>query len=611
MAMKREPTHGPDGLPLDPLAVLREPLYVRAERVRGFGMPESIPLPNEGRQWNIDAVRGVRGVIEQVSGGGDFKVYVTDIVNQTHAMQFHIEGPERKLAVAPPPLASTAQYGATAVAAPVPIQLGMGLTAVSLPGGQTMILPTGEQHGEGAASQWPRPPWGPFSGWPQPPQPQNNNADLMRELERERAARERVEQEAKHTAQLAELKHQFEKLSDDRRQGSQSSDLATVMEKFDRRFEEMQRQIAAKDDQNRHTQELAEMRRQHSEEVARLRDELKPKDDPLIRSMLETRREEAAAGRDAAKETAAAMRESSREQRDMLNLVVTTLKGDQATFIPMLTNAYGSLAQLQQAQTASLIDVLKEVAELRKDGETPWYGRLMEGFAQHVGPAAAALAEGYSAGQQAKAPAPPPPVIEATAAVPPGRQPRQAVPPAPVPPKAVEAGPAASPVPRNGAQLDEAQQAIEAGLRGYEPMPGIPNDAEAYDQAIWGPALAEIRQIRRAAHEGKLTPELAAQSLVSLIHAKESFNLADQIQAFKQLDGNPVSLASFVGMALGRAPQGQDEEVHQQFKRQTLKLFAAGLQELVTRMSRATQVRDGGGEGDGSGGDEDEKAPGN
>ena len=43
MAMKREPPHGPDGLPLDPLAVLREPLYVRAARVRGFGRPESIP----------------------------------------------------------------------------------------------------------------------------------------------------------------------------------------------------------------------------------------------------------------------------------------------------------------------------------------------------------------------------------------------------------------------------------------------------------------------------------------------------------------------------------------------------------------------------------------
>lgn len=608
MAATKQPT-GPDGLPLDKLAAMHEPLHVRVTRLRGIGAEEPIALPGNGQGWTLTQVRNIESWSRESLGGGDFSVKIVDERGQTVSWQWHNQGDERKTTaqattasmpgaaspptpainpVSPAPLNSTTGQPANVV----PLGNGLGLTTLS--NGMTMVVPmpnasdtagppaNGPLNARAAAQVW------------------GGNADaaqqfltLTQRLERAEGEKERMTQQAQHDRDMSEMRAAIAAMNKPVAVGPDPSVMAKV-DALAQQNAELQRQLAAKDVEARHREEMAEMRRSTEQQITELKNLVKdnaaPKEDPFLRALVESQSKQADAMASAAKSQSDAQiavaklqseasERAAKSQNDMYTLLIS--KNDTATTIAPLMQAFAGVSQLTQGMTSAMLDIVKEVAEIKGAKDEKWWQALLSPVLEQLPSVGQTLAEGYALSQQAKLQGAPRAV---TAQPGQGRQPRKELTegkPAELPPKATEA------TPGNGEGTTPVKDTpIDLALRGYESS--IPGDKETYDANVWASALPEILAVRKAVFENNATPGNIAQALVQLVAHKEQFGLADGITAFKQVrEGTPESLASFVGLALGPCPEKVEPAGFMKFKRDTFSLFAKALHEFAKKMNKA------------------------
>ena len=626
MAAAKTPT-GPEGIPLDKLASMHEPLHVRLVRLRGIGPEEPIGLPGNGQGWSLTQVRNLEQWSRDALGGGDFSVKIVDERGQVVSWQWHNSGDEKKTSaqattatvpgaasppvpvinpVSPAPLNSTAATPANVV----PIGNGLGMT--TLANGMSIVVPmpnatdtagppaNGPLNARAAAQVW------------------GGNADaaqqflqMTQRLERSEGEKERMQQQAQHDREMAEMRAAIAAMSKPAPVGPDPAVTARI-DALAQQNADLQRQLAAKDVESRHREEMEAMRNSTKEQIAALtaliKENATPKEDPFLRMMMENQKETARsnaeiakAQAEAAKEVARlqseAQKETAREHSKTTEALLS--KTDYSAQLAPMMNAFTSFSSLTSGMTATLLDVVKEVAEIKGEKGGNWAERLFGPLVEKLPEVGQTLAEGYALSQQAKLRGAPAATGTRPAT---GRQPRKELAenkPAELPPKSE----ASSPGNGEGSTPVKADP-IELALRGYESS--IPGEKEQYDASQWGPALPEIMKIRKAVLGSKIKPTDAAQALVQMVVYKSQMDLADQIPAFRFLQGDAEALATFVGLALGACPEKIDAATFMGFKRQALDVFVKLLQKASEEFKKAQAEENGDGDDDEVG---DEETP--
>jgi hypothetical protein len=627
MAASKTPT-GPDGLPLDKLSALHEPLHVRVARLRGIGAEEPIALPGNGQGWTLTQVRNIESWSRDAHGGGDFSVRIVDERGQTVQWNWHNPGDEKKTTaqaatatmpgaaspptpaanpVPPAPLTSTSGVPANVV----PLGNGLGLTTLS--NGMTMVVPmpnatdtagppaNGPLNARAAAQVW------------------GGNADaaqqfltLTQRLERAEGEKERMTQQAQHDRDMAEMRAAIAASAKPAPVGPDPTLMATV-EELKRSNAEFQRQLAAKDVEARHREEMTELRRameKQSEAMQKQGDEFKtlikdsstPKEDPFLRALVDAQSKQADAMATAAKAQAdaqvavaqlqaSAAAAASKSQNDMYMLLIS--KNDTATTIAPLMQAFAGVSQLTQGMTSAMLDIVKEVAEIKGEKNGNWAERLFGPLVEKLPEVGQTLAEGYAMQQQAKLRGAPTAVAAQPAQ---GRKPRVEVTGNETRQNLPREEKPAEATPGNGESAGPVKETpIDLALRGYESA--IPGEKEQYDVSQWGPALPELLKLRKFVLDSKIKPADAGQALVQMVVYKSQMDLADQIPAFRFLQGDAEALATFVGMALGACPEKVDAVTFMEFKRHALAVFVK-LLEKASQEYQKQQAAEGGEEED-------------
>lgn len=610
----------PEGLDRDPLTLLKEPLYVSVYRTRP-GVRERVPLPNDGQRWSLEQVRAIEPIIEQVAGGGHYEIEVRDDRGM-HKWVYDSSSPPKALGPEVPPMAGPQPYNpfgafqqpagpqavpATAQSVDVP---GVG-KVVTVPGMPPFISTGGgNANGKerediiGASTPWRNPfsqwqsPWG--GGWA-PPWTQRTNDDgeaerTRRENERLKAEMERERQEARHREEMAELKMSIQRLAEQPKQLGPSPELVEMRAQQAR----LEVELKAERDRSQQEQRFAEMQRQHESSINALKDELRhlvdrPKEDPmrpvleLLKTQSETARYQSEASERASRITAEAQKEAARDQREMMSTLFQSLKSDSQTILPTIMGIVTQSVQLQSASMSTMMEAVREFAELKGKDDAPWWGKMIEGALGPLPEVAMQLTRAYAAGQQAKAAAamggasP----AQSVGELPPGRRPRAdgataVIEGAPSQPQLAQGEPQRA-IPAPG-------DAIARALLGYQS--DVPGAQDSYDVQSWGTMLGEIQQLRKRIADGKMTPKDAAGALLNMVINKKQLEIT--IPAIESnFDNDHEKLARLVGLALGQAPTGIDPQEYLKYKGEVLKVFVAGLREIEARI-RAEVAAEGG-----------------
>ena len=570
---KKEPPTGPDGLKLDDIAVMREPLYVKLRRVRGVGPEEVVAIPMDGMNWTKSQVRNVEAWTAQNLGGGDYTLRVSDEMGQTTTQSFHIDGPEKpktdntaiKAATQMAGFTVTGPVGAAERLGPVGqakdssnvVPIGGGMGVATLPNGMTMVVSTEDHREPGTPRNVAQQLFG------QGADVGSSYMDMMRRLERAEADKARLTDEMRHKSELSVVLERMGRLEDKNQHGSGETEAIA----------ELKRQLEAERQESRRKDEIAELRRSHDEQMRKLEELVKAstekKEDPLLRVWFESQRESSAASREAARENAQAQREAARDQKDTMQLMLTSMKQDQSAIMPAFMNILTSVSQVTSGMTSTVLEAMREIADIKKSEDLPWYGKALMPVLERLPDVGQAIASGYMMGQQAKA--------EAMNQQAQQRKPRAIE--AKVEPKPAEiAAPAPSPDSGNGKTELVIPENLGQALKGYET--DVSGEADSYDNDIWKMEAAAARAIRSKVLAGQAKPVDAAKALLEVVVKHADAEDTESIPALKHLQDDEVELAVLVGLWLGACPKNIPLAAFQGFKFYTLGIFVEGLREV-------------------------------
>jgi len=591
-----------DGLDADKLGLMHEPLFVQVYRIGVGGIKQRVPLPAEGQRWSIEQARMVETVVEGTTGGGDYEVNVSDDKGAQHSWRYQSPTAPRSLGTdGGQPMAS--QYNPFA-GFQQPMQAGPQQAsqvdipgigkATTVPGMPTFITPT-PPNGNGKPGEdimggtpWQRggwqAPWGTPWGNPwQQPQASGSEAALRQELAAAKAEAERDRQEARHREEMAEIRRSIEAS----KQPAGPSPELIEMKANQARLEV---ELKAANDRREFEAKLAEERRQFDTKFNELKEEIRranerPKEDPtrpileLMRSQSDVAKAQAESAERVARYQAESAERAANTQREILTSTFQTMKADSQAIMPMMMNVISQAASMQSSMTASQMDIMREVMDLKGKDDAPWWGKMLEGALAPLPNIGVALSQGFAANAQARAAAAmggAPPVAPAQGgAVPDGRKPRVEVTgnePAAKP----EEKPATAGVGQGGKDGIGPEDKIARALIGYRS--DVPGAAASYDLQVWGAVLPEITSYRKLIHEGKFKPKDAAGFLLGLAMQKKQLGI--EASALDHLDPSHEELATLVGMALGQAPEGVDAQEYLVFKKNVLEMMVLAVQQL-------------------------------
>jgi hypothetical protein len=598
-----------DGLDADQLGLLHEPLFVTVYRLRG-GNRERVPLPNEGQRWTLEQARATEPLVENIAGGGDYEINVVDDKGARHSWRYSSSAPPKPLGPEGPQMAGGfnpfSMFGQMPGAPAGPQQAsqvdipGIG-KATTVPGMPTFITPTptpgnGGKPGEDimGGTPWQRGGWGQWAPpWQNPwqqPQVNNSEAALRQELAAAKAEAERDRQEARHREEMAEIRRSIEAS----KQPTGPSPELVEMRANQARLEA---ELKSERDRSAFEAKLAEERRASDtkfnelrEEIRKARDE-RPKDDPakalfeFMKVQAETAKAQAEAAERTARYQAEASERSARDQREVLTTTFNAMKADSQTFLPTMMNVISQAASMQSSMTASQMDIMREVLEIKGKDDAPWWGQMLQGALAPLPNIGLALSQGFAANAQAKAAAamgvPPVAAAQPAEGTPPGRKPRVEVVDNQSVPK-VDEKPATSGVETGGPAGVGPEDKIARALIGYRS--DVPGAAASYDAQVWGSVLPEIVAYRKLIHDGKMKPKDAAGFLLGLALQKKQLSI--EAAALDHLKPEHEELATLIGMALGQAPEGVDPQEYLGFKKNTLEMMVLAVQELQKQAAK-------------------------
>ena len=606
----------PNGLEIDKLSLMYEPLSVKVTRKRVGGAPESIRVANQGQGWSKENIKTIEDYVSETSGGGDYEVVVTDAQNQKLNINFNLAGTPKETPMASTyPGQQTQQQGTT--------QIAPGVSMAQGPNGMPIIITTGNngqsqepQNGgmspisTRAASQM----FGPHSA------ELGSEVLALRErlnqAEREKVelrfeAQKRVEIDALNQkieritealsttrnsgpsdevramqAQMAEMKAQLAQERAEERHRAEAAETARRFEETQRRFEEQRRE-----DQRRYE----EMQRQMVEAA-------KPKEDPAIRMMMEIMKQQTESQREAIRMQTDAQtrqlesqREQARENREMMR----EMKGNEANLLPTMMSSFEGVNRLQSGVMQFMMGALKEINGMNQGGGDPAWLRVIEPVVSSLPEIAnktlTALAMASEAKRAQALAGANSAAIEVTdpqrRQLPEGRKPRGA-----------DAAPAPAPVTEKPATLDGAPATPEArsqapsdplttALSGYNSA--VPGENDKHDHNMWSGCLPKVKALRAAVVSGKAKPTDAAQALLHVYVQEAQFETLDSVPALRMVSADEIQAAEFVGLALGPTPEGVEDDAYLTFKRETLAAFRQGLTKVIEQL-KAAAAQDGG-----------------